>query len=394
MSINAVDLALVLGGLLMAYLGWRAGIITTTAAFVGFFGGAFLGARLVSFLLDGRDWPVLAEGLATLIAMIVLGMAGQALLGALGRLVRRTLGVVAPLRWVDSGAGMVVSVVAFLLGAWMLLSVAVTLPEGTASDAVRSSRVWPVLDQVVGGPGSVLIADARALLADLDLPALSFNVETLPPVSQPGSGTVPEAVLDTSRESVLKVITNSAQCGMTAMGSAVVVGDELVVTNAHVVAGAQGIQVRGGDRRTRDAVLVALDRPTDVAVLRVPGLHAPVPDWSTTATRGMDVYVSGHPDGGNLTVRSARIRGRVTMADEGGGGSRQVLVFAGEVRPGNSGGPLLNEQGTVVGLVFATSSVAAVTGFALAPSDVLPLVRSAEGATEPVDTGGCPVHAG
>ncbi len=391
MTLNAVDLALVLGGLLMAYFGWRAGIITTVAAFLGFFGGAFLGARLVAFVLADRDWPVLAEGLATLLGMIVLGMVGQALLGGLGRLVRRTVGVVAPLRWVDSAAGMTVSVLAFLLGAWMLLSVAVTMPEGTASDAVRSSRVWPVLDQVVGGPGSMLVADARALLADLNLPALPFNVETLPPVAEPGAGSIPDAVVQTSRAAVLKVMTGSGRCGLTAMGSAVVVGDEQVVTNAHVIAGSDRIQVRGSGGRTREAVLVAVDRATDVAVLRVPGLHAPAPDWASSAPRGMDVYISGHPQGGQLTVRSARVRGRVTMADEAGRGSRQVLVFAGNVEPGNSGGPLLDRDGTVVGLVFATSSVSSLTGFALRPSEVLPLVRSAQGATQPVGSGECPV---
>jgi S1-C subfamily serine protease len=387
---NAVDLVLLGGVLLVAIAGWRAGVIATVAAFAGFLVGAVAGAWLVPQLLADADWPPILEGLATLAGMLVLGMLGQAVLGSVGRALRGALDL-APLRLIDSASGMVVSAVAFLLSAWLVLSVVVSLPSTTATDAVSGSRSFSVLDRVMAGPGGDLLADARGLLADLELPSLPFNPAMLPPVEEPGDGVLTEEAVAVARASVVQVATSSGRCALTSVGSGLVVAPGRIATNAHVVGGAERITVRGaGLRGAREARAVYVDPATDLAILAVPGLDATAPEWVRSPERGTDAAIAGHPRGGRLTIRAARVRGTATLAEDGGGGVREVVVVRGLVQPGNSGGPLLDLEGRVLGLVFANSSVDERTGFALAAAEVLPVVERTGEATEPVSTGACP----
>lgn len=393
MNLNWVDVALLVGLLIVAFAGWRAGVISTTAAFAGFIGGALAGAWLVPQLLAGSDWPSILKAFATIAGMLVLGMIGQALLGMVGRAIRDAMSFT-PLRVLDSASGMVVSTIAFLLSAWLLLSVAASLPQGAASDQVRQSRAYPILESVVGGPGAALIEDARDLLASLDLPSLPFNPATLPPVEDPGDVEFTDALLEAADGSVLQVATESSRCSTSSLGSAVVVSQERVATNAHVVAGAGRITVRGQDRRSREARLVFIDRATDLAILHVPGLGATPLRWRASAERGTEGAVAGYPGGGRLTLRGARVRGQATIDDDAGSGLREVVVFQGLVQPGNSGGPLLDLEGRVLGLVFANSSVDDQTGFALAASEVRPVIAATRDDREEVSSGSCPAPAG
>ena len=390
MSMNWVDLIVLAGILVVAVAGWRAGVITTAAAFAGFLGGAAAGAWLVPHLLAGSELPSLMKAAATLGGMLFLGLIGQTLLGAVGRVIRDAMDF-QPIRLIDRTSGMVVSTIAFLLSAWLMLSVAAQLPEGTAADQVRASRSFPLLEQVMSGPGGALIDDARALLATLDLPSLPYDPTTLPPVADPGNVELTQVVSDTAQESVLRVSATSSRCGTSTIGSSVVVGPERVVTNAHVVTGAGRITVQGSDGRQRGAQLVYLDAGTDVAVLHVPGLDAPAPGWGAEPERGTEAAAVGYPGGGRLTIRGARVRGTATIAQDSGTGLREVVVVQGLVQPGNSGGPLLDLSGTVIGLVFANSSVDAQTGFALSPSEIVPVLESTRDAAEPIATGTCPV---
>lgn len=389
MTLNLVDLLVLAGIVLVAVAGWRAGVIATVAAFAGFLAGALAGAWLMPQLLADAGWNPFLEGLATIVGMLVLGMLGQAVLGSIGRALRGALDLT-PLRLLDSASGMVVSAVAFLLSAWLLLSVVASLPSSSAAAAVEDSRAFPILDRVMAGPGGSLLADARGLLETLELPSLPFNPATLPPVEEPGDVELTSTAVRTARDAVVKVATTSARCGSTTAGSGVVVGPERVATNAHVVTGAERVSVRGAGGGGRRAEVVYLDRATDLAILRVPGLAAEAPDWAGAPTRGTEAAVAGHPGGGRLTIRGARVRGEATIADEAGGGLREVVVFQGLVQPGNSGGPLLGLDGRVLGLVFANSSVDDRTGFALSPDEVVPVIERTRAATRPVATGACP----
>ncbi len=389
MSGNWIDIALLVGLLVVAIAGWRSGVITTAASFAGFIGGALCGAWLVPNLIADREWPTFVQAMATLAGMFVLGVIGQAILGFAGRTIRDAVDF-RPIRVLDSASGMVVSILAFLLCAWMVLSVVATSSLGPTSEQVRASRGYPLLDQVLAGPGGALLDDARELLATIDVPSLPFNPATLPPVEDPANVDVSEAAALVARDSVVQVSATSTRCGSSSLGSGVVVSPGRVATNAHVVAGAGRITISSAaDRATRGARLVYLDPATDVAILHVPGLEAPVPDWVDDAPRGTDAVVAGYPGGGSLTLGEARVRGQILVADDQGSGSREVHVFRGLVRPGNSGGALLDLDGDVIGLVFANAQDDDETGFALTRAEVAGAIAETRRATAEVPAGPC-----
>ncbi len=390
MTANWVDIALLVGLLIVAIVGWRSGIITTAASFAGFIAGALAGAWIVPRLLADAQWPLVIQAIATIAGMFVFGILGQAVLGFAGRALRDAVDF-RPIRIVDSASGMVVSILAFLLCSWMVLSVAATNSLGPASEQVRASRGFPLLDQVMAGPGGSLLDDARELLATIDVPSLPFNPTTLPPVDDPQDVEVSPDASRVANESVVQVSTTSTRCGSSTLGSGVVVSREHVATNAHVVTGAGRITVRNaGDRSVRGARLVHLDPATDVAILYVPGLESPAPPWTAKAPRGTDAVVAGFPGGGSLSLGEARVRGQILVGDDAGPGSREVHVFQGLVRPGNSGGALLALDGSVLGLVFANAQDDDRTGFALTEGEVAKAIRSTRGATADVPTGACP----
>lgn len=391
---NWVDVVVVVGLLLVAVAGWRSGVITTAASFAGFIAGALAGAWLIPNVIDGWPLPAVVQAMGTLAGMFVLGIVGQAILGVAGRWVRDALDF-RPIRLVDSASGMVVSVLAFLLCSWMVLSVAASGSLGTAAEQVRTSRAYPLLDQVMAGPGASLLDDARDLLATIDVPTLPFNPATLPAVEDPQDIDVPERVTRVARRSVVQVNTVSAQCAASSVGSGVVVGPQRVATNAHVVAGSQRVTVGGAQHSgTWDARLVYLDAATDIAILYVPELDAPAPAWKDDAPRGTDAVVAGYPGGGRLALGEARVRGQILVGDDSGPGNREVHVFRGLVRPGNSGGALLDMQGSVIGLVFANALDDDQTGFALTYGEVRKAIRAARDLTAEVSAGSCPTRAG
>jgi S1-C subfamily serine protease len=388
-STNWVDIALLVGLLVVAIAGWRSGVITTAASFAGFIGGALCGAWVVPHLLDGREWPAFLQAMATLAGMFVLGVIGQSILGFAGRTVRDAVDF-RPIRVVDSASGMVVSILAFLLCAWMVLSVAASSSLGPTSEQVRASRGFPLLDQVLAGPGGSLLDDARELLATIDVPSLPFNPATLPAVEDPANVEISEVAARVARDSVVQVSTTSTRCGSSSLGSGIVVSPGRVATNAHVVAGAGRITVgSANDRATRGARLVYIDPENDIAILHVPGLESPVPRWVADAPRGTDAVVAGYPGGGPLTLAEARVRGQIVVADDQGSGSREVHVFRGLVRPGNSGGALLGLDGSVLGLVFANAQEDDQTGFALTEPEVRSAIEATRNATDGVPSGAC-----
>jgi S1-C subfamily serine protease len=101
----------------------------------------------------------------------------------------------------------------------------------------------------------------------------------------------------------------------------------------------------------------------------------------------------GYPNGGKLRTSavsvSAEFESLGTDIDGNGEARRAVIVFGGDVKPGNSGGPLLNDQGQVLGVVFAADEQNKNTGYALAPSEVAKLISETTSKTESIATGSC-----
>jgi S1-C subfamily serine protease len=183
-----------------------------------------------------------------------------------------------------------------------------------------------------------------------------------------------------------------AACGGFQAGSGFVIGPGLVVTNAHVVAGMDGAQVIDAAGR-HDASVVLFDPDLDIAVLRTSGLAAPaLPISAGVVPRGTLAVVLGYPGNGNFTADSAAVLERQTAVGRNiydvGLIRRDIYVLQSVVRPGNSGGPLVGTDGTVIGVVFATSTTDPAIGYALTSEEIMPDLAIAR-TSGPTSAGAC-----
>jgi S1-C subfamily serine protease len=189
------------------------------------------------------------------------------------------------------------------------------------------------------------------------------------------------------------VEVDSDACNYTLAGSGFVVQDDYVVTNAHVIAGADEIAVLPQNGR-HEAVPVYFDPSLDIAVLYVPGLDAPPLAFAQDDPKRGDTGAAlGHPGGGPLVVLPAAVTDeyRATGRDLYGTSTvtRSIVELRAQVERGDSGGPFVLQDGTVGGVVFAQSRSDPSVGYALAPSEVRAAIEPALGSTDAVDTGAC-----
>ncbi len=191
---------------------------------------------------------------------------------------------------------------------------------------------------------------------------------------------------------MVKILGDAPTCGRSLEGTGFVYADDRVMTNAHVVAGVDRPTVRVG-AASYPAAIVYYDPNVDVAVLSVPDLPAPALAIGDPLESTAPAAVLGYPENGPYDVRPARIRDTQTLrsANIYGEGTvyRDTYSVYALVRQGNSGGPLVDRQGRVVGVIFAASITDAHTGYALTLDAVTSAAREGRSSTTAVDTGAC-----
>lgn len=386
---NVIDLVVVVVVALAAIQGLRLGAIVQVLSFGGFLVGLWLGALLASVTVHS----VHSQPGRTSVALVtMLGVA--AVCGLAGRVVGSLLfarvhrGVLGP---VDSVLGVLVAIVASLLVAWLLASTLVNSSSLSLNTAIDRSAILRALDNVLPAPPSVFSRVQSFLSAEGFPPVFAqLAPASAGPVSLPGDAQLQEAVTHAGASTV-KVIGDG--CGQIQEGSGFVVGPGLVVTNAHVVAGIPHPVVEVGNELFQTTVL-SFDPSFDLAVMRVNGVNEPALTLDPQkSTRGVEAAVLGYPGGGPFKVEPAGIMAEFEAEgrDIYGQGLtvRDVYEIQAIVRPGNSGGPLVQPDGQVVGVVFSRSTTNGDIGYALASPGVLSRVTKAATRSTAVSTGPC-----
>jgi len=260
---------------------------------------------------------------------------------------------------------------------------------------VRRSVVIGAVDRAVPDQGRQLFGSFRELIDSSDFPTVFDDLRPagLDDARPPDAAVAASAPVQRARPSVLKVTGQAPSCRRSTEGSGFVFAPERVVTNAHVVAGVERPFVEVGQRRL-PATVVLYDPDRDLAVLRVPGLSRPALAFSSApADPADDAVVLGYPLDGPFRADPARIieRLRARGADIYGDDlvTREIYTVRGLVRSGNSGGPLLDAQGRVQGVVFAAAADDTSVGYALTAAYVAPVVAAVRETTAPVGTQGC-----
>lgn len=393
---NLIDLIVIVACVVGVVTGYRRGALLAVFSFAGLLLGAVVGAHLVDPLArEFTDGSVTLRVPIALFCVLTLGIIGQLIGGWIGGTLREHV-TWAPAAAVDSVLGALVSLVATLVVAWLI-----AVPLGSASSAelsaqVRDSRIVRGVDSVMPDAADELYGSLRDYVDQSGFPRVFGALERsrVSQVPPPDAALATSAAADAVRGSVLKVRADAGSCDRSIEGSGFVYAPEHVLTNAHVVAGSDQVRVVDGDTSLR-ARVVLFDPRRDVAVLEVPGLSAaPLAFAAVDAPSGADAIVLGYPQDGPFNVQAARVRDHQMLYGrdiyDTGDVGRDVYAVRALVRSGNSGGPLIATDGTVLGMVFAAALDQSDTGFALSGAEIKAAgIDAAATATSAVGTGQC-----
>lgn len=391
---NSFDIGILVVAALAALGGWRMGFLARVFSWVGLALGLYAAVR---FLPNVVKFFNLSGSVARVALAIVVLLAGAFIGQGLGLMVGGRLHSVLPfggVRTADRAVGAMVGVVGVLAGLWLLAPSLAAVP-GTISELTTGSVIarWLTNTTREAGlsPPDTLQA-LRRLVGEDGFPQVftqfgpSENAGN-PPLSDPLS----PGVLARAEASTVKV--KGAACGRWQEGSGWTVAEDLVVTNAHVVAGEPvgqtSVLLPSGS--TRAATVVLYDPDVDLALLYVPRLGEQ-PLSLADGSKGQMGAVLGHPNGQDpLAVQPASIATEVTALGQDlyntRSTQRSVFVLASRLTYGDSGAPLVSTAGKVVGIAFAIAPDRSTTAYALSVSELRPLLAR-RGATA-VSTQAC-----
>lgn len=393
MKPDLLDLILLVAILCYAVGGFRNGAVLAGLSFTGFFGGAALGAQLARPL--GRT---LANGAAqvpvAIVCVLFFAMLGQLIAIWVGGRLRSRV-TWSPARHLDRVVGSLFSMLAVLLVAWMVALPLAFAPFPALSDQVRRSVTIRAVDDTLPDSVRNLYGSLRRFVDRSGFPQVFGALQPTRIVDVPPAdpALLRSESVATARDSVLKVRAVALSCDRGMEGSSVVYAPERVMTNAHVVAGADQVKVETGSGPLT-AHVVVFDPGRDIAVLWVPGLKlAPLKLATVPASSGQDAIVLGYPEDGPFDVRPARVRDRERISGRDIYGQisvdRDIYSIRSVVRSGNSGGPLIATDGAILGIVFASALDSADTAFVLTAGEVTDAANAGRHATRTVSTAAC-----
>jgi S1-C subfamily serine protease len=386
---NLVDVGIIIVLGLAAAHGVTQGAVLQIFSFGGFWIGLLVGAATAPVLSAITRSPFAGAfiSLVTFLGLALIGGAAGRYVGthAWSALQRLKLGMF------DAALGAVVAVFAALAAIWLI---AILLTAGPTKDVSRAINRSVIVRALVNRlpPAPSVFSRVQQFISVTPFPRVFEGIEPIPagPIDVPGNAVV-QAAVQRAQLSTVRIV--GVGCGGIQTGSGFVAGTGLVVTNAHVVAGIDNPQVQDarGDHR---ATPVLFDPALDVAVLRTSGLAgSSLPLADGEAPRGQGGAALGYPGGGRFTAGPAAVLRKFAAIGRDIYGRaltrRDVYQLQATIRQGNSGGPFVRQDGTVLGVVFAASTTEQNVGYALTSKEVLPKVRQARTSTQPVSTGPC-----
>ena len=387
-GVNGIDWLIVAFAALFAVWGYMHGIIVGGLALGGFALGAVLGAHIGPLVLPHGSHSVYAPLFGLLGATVVGGLLAT-LLEGLGMRVRFAL------RWpglrvLDGLLGAALTACIGLGIAWILGAVTLqAVSSPTLRRELEHSVILRDLDEALPPSGAILNA-----LSHFDpLPSLRGPSASVP---RPTKAIDAAPGVRAAFPSVVRVLGTA--CGLGIEGSGWVAAPQLVVTNAHVVAGENDTTVEvGGNGPGLVVRVIVFDPRDDVAVLYVPGLSARPLALAPSAPSGRAVAILGYPEDGPFDVEPGRIGSTQTVSTQDAYGNgpvqRSITALRGLVRPGNSGGPLVDSAGRVLATAFAQvtnpTPGTGPGGFAIPNAVVRRELAKARSASGPVSTQQC-----
>jgi S1-C subfamily serine protease len=382
-AMTELDWLIVAFAALLALFGFRQGFIVGVLSFGGFALGAFVGTRLGPLLLPQGSSSPYAPAFGLVGALLAGAILASGLEGVGWRL-RRSTSLIPGIGLLDGALGALLSAAMGLGIVWIIAAVAAQLPgQPQLRDDIARSTILSELNQLLPPSGPILNALAR-------LDPLPSIPGPLPALAPPPPQIAHDPGVAAASRSVVRVLGTA--CGLAIEGSGWVARPEEVLTNAHVVAGEDDTTVEiEGRPPGLPATAIAFDPTDDLAVLRVPGLDLAPLSLASNPSAGEAGGILGYPENGPFDVQAGRIgaTSKVVTQNAYGQGpvTRLLTPLRGLVRPGNSGGPLIDAAGAVLTTVFAgTTGSGPPGGYGVANATVAQVLA---GAGAPVGTGAC-----
>ncbi|MCL2394240.1 MAG: MarP family serine protease [Acidimicrobiaceae bacterium] len=387
---NWLDLVIVLVAAAAALGGYRLGFLARAVSWIGLGLGLYLGARFLPDILNAFNLARPGQRLITAAAVLI----GAAFVGqALGLLVGGRLHAalpLGPLRTVDRVVGAGVGVFGVFVALWLLLPAISSVP-GLPAQATQGSAIARWVSRQNGPPGT--LQALRRVVGQQTFPAVFNALRDNGSAGPPPADTSLSATVS-ARVAASTVRVQGQACDRIQDGSGFAIAPNLVVTNAHVVAGEPlgETNVDTPSGRQLPATVIRFDPDRDLALLSVPGLDD-TPLSIGTASVGDQGAVFGHPGGQTpLAITPARISSEVDAVGQdlydSHTTSRDVFILASDLAPGDSGGALVMPSGQVAGVAFAIDPNESGTSYALSYK-VLNAFLTPDVTTTAVSTEGC-----
>lgn len=390
LGFTLLDIALLLWLLWQTIYGLRVGLLVSLGGLLGLVAGAvaaFFAIPGVNSLVTDSAWRVAAV-VVTVIVLLGLGHAIGVRIG--GAISRR--GVRGPLNVINRVLGGALNLA---VGALMISVIAFSVTNlgiPSVSGLIGKSKVIATIDTLIPTPVKSAVAQLRSLALSEGIPQILGQISPTLPGTPPSTSTNTPALIAASA-SVLRISGTAYQCGQNQTGSGYVAAPGRVITNAHVVAGVTRpvVDVPGGGSMA--ARVVYFDPKNDLAVLAVDGLSTQPLVAGKQLTAGAAGAFSGYPHGGPFESKPAAVESVAPMLvpDIYGNDphSEEIYQLSADVQPGNSGGPLLDMEGRVVGVVFAKATQNIPVGYAFTLTELGPVSQKAESLTSQVSSGNC-----
>jgi S1-C subfamily serine protease len=390
--VSILDVFLIALLALTALGGYRRGALQQVFGLLGVAIGVTLGVLIGPSIGENAAEPLARVAIVlgvVVVAAFVGNVAGYLVAGRVRRrLEPRSAGATA-----DSVAGVGVSVIAMLLAVWFLALNLANGPFPNVARGIRDSRLVAAMAAALPAPPP-LVPQLERFADVLGFPDVFIGLPSAGEPADPPPGATVRTAAAAASASTVQIFGEGCAAGYLNEGSGFVAAPGVVVTNAHVIAGTTRVDVETKDDVAFEGTVVAFEPELDLAVIRVDELTAPaLPLATEDLERGTGGAVLGYPGAGPLTVVPAAVRrlfepiGRDIYGR--GEVQRRLYELDAQVQGGNSGGPFVLRDGRVAGVVFANSVLDDEVGYAIAASQVRPVLDAALRLTAPTGVGSC-----
>jgi S1-C subfamily serine protease len=386
---TTLDLLLVAIVLASAFTGFRHGLVVGLFGTAGLLAGVFAGMFLAPLATGRSENATVWVSLLAVTIVVTLGFLGQGMAQFLGGQVRDRLAW-KPARLADALAGMGLSAVTSIAVIWVL------------SGAVVGGLIPTGGSKVITSVSSLTDAQAARAFGTIDDNVFTdryvdpFLPERILDVPAPNQAIVEDRDVLAAKDSILK-IRGAKSCGGASEGTGFVYAPGRMMTNAHVVDDMSRPEIIMGNHIV-PAVVVAYSEDLDLAVLAFDDTTITPLVFDLGGRALDDVVVAGYPEDGPFDMQAGRIRSEDSMRGESADGTgtrvRDTFTLRALVRHGNSGGPVLNADGKVVAVVFATDTSGLAekgdeTGYAITAEAAAQFGADALGASKAINTNLC-----